>query len=337
MSLSRPLARCVRWGTLAAIAGALVAIPSLARIPARSFVGCAAWIALAVLLELLAMLGFAAVFTLVFGGRSGWRQDLAAGLRALGASAVLPAGGLLGPMIAAGPTPAGNRRSIATLTRSAVAFAIITNVPGLLVLAVLGLSLWLGWPAGPHDAVQTLPAAGVALTLLVGGLLLRGSQSSPRADSRRRLGPQGRLSAGVGLARDGLGEAGRLLSAGNWKLSGALGYYVFDNAVLWAAFHAHGWSPPVSVLVMGYVVGSLGSAVPLPGGIGAVEGGLIGALVLYGAPAAPAASAVLLYRGVSALMPGAFGACAWALDPSGGGLLRARRGLSKPADRPALG
>jgi uncharacterized protein (TIRG00374 family) len=101
----------------------------------------------------------------------------------------------------------------------------------------------------------------------------------------------------------------------NWKLAGAIGYYALDNAVLWAAFHAYGRVPPISVIVMGYLVGSLGTVLPLPAGIGGVEGGLIGALVLYGAPAAPATRAVLLYRGISLSLPVALGGLAWGLVP----------------------
>ena len=59
---------------------------------------------------------------------------------------------------------------------------------------------------------------------------------------------------------------------------------------------------------MGYLVGSLAGALPIPAGLGVLEGGLIGALVLYGAPAAPAAAAVLLYRGISLSVPIALGA-----------------------------
>jgi hypothetical protein len=92
-----------------------------------------------------------------------------------------------------------------------------------------------------------------------------------------------------------------------------MAYYAFDNAVLWAAFHAYGNPPPLGVIVMGYLVGSLAAAAPVPGGVGAVEGGLIGALVLYGAPAAPAAGAVLLYRGISLGLALALGATAWAI------------------------
>jgi hypothetical protein len=106
---------------------------------------------------------------------------------------------------------------------------------------------------------------------------------------------------------DGVSEARTLVTAGNWKLSGALAYYAFDNAVLWAAFHAYGRTPPLGVVMMGYLVGSLAGALPLPAGLGAVDGGLIGALVLYGAPAAPAAAAVLLYRGISLGLPAVLG------------------------------
>ena len=96
--------------------------------------------------------------------------------------------------------------------------------------------------------------------------------------------------------------------------------------MLWAAFHAYGRAPGIGVIAMGYLVGSLGTVVPLPAGIGAVEGGLIGALVLYGAPAAPAAGAVLLYRGISLSLQVGFGALAW-------GLLPVRR-LRSPYPRP---
>jgi uncharacterized protein (TIRG00374 family) len=85
--------------------------------------------------------------------------------------------------------------------------------------------------------------------------------------------------------------------------------------VLWAAFQAFGRPPAISVIVMGYLVGSLAGALPLPGGLGAVDGGLIGALVLYGAPAPGAAAAVLLYRGLSLALPIALGAVGWGCHP----------------------
>jgi uncharacterized protein (TIRG00374 family) len=79
-------------------------------------------------------------------------------------------------------------------------------------------------------------------------------------------------------------------------LIGALGYWAWDNAVLWAAFHAVGADVPLSVVLMGYLIGQLGGLLPIPGGVGGIDGGLIGTLVVYGAPAAATVAAVLAYR-----------------------------------------
>ena len=43
-----------------------------------------------------------------------------------------------------------------------------------------------------------------------------------------------------------------------------------------------GQVPPFGTLVLGYLIGQLGNLVPLPGGIGATEGALIGVFALYG-------------------------------------------------------
>lgn len=305
----------MRWGAVAvALAVAFLAIPPLAHAPARLVEGCGTWIALGAVLELLSILGFVLVFALVFGVSMTGRQKLSTGLRALGASTVLPAGGLVGPAIGArtARTGSGPQR----LVRATIAFTILTNAPSLVVLGALSVSLWLGWPAGPHAALLTLPAAALAWGLigagwLIGGPALRGSAGTPPRHAARL-----QIWVALKTLRDGAAEARLLVTTGNWKLAGAVSYYAFDNAVLWAAFHAYGHTPAPSVIVMGYLVGSLGAAVPLPAGIGVVEGGLIGALVLYGAPVAPAAGAVLLYRGVSILLPVALGAVAWALVPA---------------------
>jgi uncharacterized membrane protein YbhN (UPF0104 family) len=63
--------------------------------------------------------------------------------------------------------------------------------------------------------------------------------------------------------------------------------------VLWVTFHAVGADVPLSVVLMGYLIGQLGGLLPLPGGVGGIDGGLIGTLVVYGAPAAATATAVL--------------------------------------------
>jgi len=50
------------------------------------------------------------------------------------------------------------------------------------------------------------------------------------------------------------------------------------------------------VILMGYLIGQLGGLLPLPGGVGGIDGGLFGTLVVYGAAVAATAAAVLAYR-----------------------------------------
>ena len=68
-------------------------------------------------------------------------------------------------------------------------------------------------------------------------------------------------------------------------LLGAIAYWGFNIAVLWACFHAFGNPPPLAVIIMGYFVGFLGNLLPLPGGIGGVDGGMIGAFAAFGVTA----------------------------------------------------
>jgi len=73
----------------------------------------------------------------------------------------------------------------------------------------------------------------------------------------------------------------------------------FEVAVLWASFRAFGRSPPGAVLVMGFFVGTLGNTLPLPLGLGGVEGGMIGAFIGFGVEGSLAVLAVLGYRTIS--------------------------------------
>jgi uncharacterized membrane protein YbhN (UPF0104 family) len=321
MSLRRrsrraPAAWQIRWtrlGGFAAVGLAFLAIPPLAHVPGRLVAACAKWIAVGAALELLSVLGYVLVFALVFCSRMSKRQSVGAALRALGASTVLPAGGLVGPAMGvrtarAGDPPLG-------VVKGTLAFTMLTTAPSVIVLGALGLTLWLGWPSGPHCASLTLPAAGLAWALVAGGWRLGGSLPKRGARNDQRRGSRGHLADALMVVREGARATRHMVAAGNWKLVGAIGYYACDNAVLWTAFRAFGHAPAPSVIVMGYLVGSLGTALPVPAGIGAAEGGLIGALVLYGAPAGPAAGAVLLYRGISLSLPLTFGAIAWTVGP----------------------
>jgi uncharacterized membrane protein YbhN (UPF0104 family) len=208
---------------------------------------------------------------------------------------------LVGPAVGAWSTTAG-KPSLSRLGRATTTFIVLGNAPVALVLAALGGLLWLGALTGPHHSVATIVPAAIALGLVIVAWRM-GRPAVRRVSSQPRPGVWHAVDGPVAVARDGVRVARALVIERDWKLLGAVAYYAFDNAVLWATFHAFAHPPAVSVVVMGYLVGSLAGALPLPGGLGALDGGLIGALVLYGSPVAPAAAAVLLYRGLSLAVP----------------------------------
>jgi uncharacterized membrane protein YbhN (UPF0104 family) len=224
------------------------------------------------------------------------------GFVVLAGTVLLPAGGLVAIGLGA-KSLRGRTSSRAGLGPRAVAFLLITNAPNLIVLGAVGLALGTGLLGGPHSPILTLVPSAVGFATL-GAVLLVPVISHQRVQEPLRVTRLRWLSAAIRQLELGVIEARALVTARNWKLLGALAYYAFDNAVLWASFRAFGHSDPsVVVFVMAYLIGSAAASLPLPGGIGAVEGGIFGLLVLYGAPALCAGVAVLSYRAVSTGVP----------------------------------
>ena len=122
-------------------------------------------------------------------------------------------------------------------------------------------------------------------------------------------------TAGASAIGDGVDEALRLLKTGDLRIIlGASGYMLFDVAMLGVCFAAFGHDvPPAGVLLVAYIIGQLGSLIPIPGGIGGVDGGLIGTLVLYGVDPGDAAVAVIAYRGLLLTIPALLGLPALAI------------------------
>jgi uncharacterized protein (TIRG00374 family) len=104
-------------------------------------------------------------------------------------------------------------------------------------------------------------------------------------------------------------EAIKLLRSGDPALYlGAAGYMLFDVAMLGVCFTAFdNPMPAAGVLLLAYLVGQLGGLIPLPAGLGGVDGGLIGTLMLYGVATTPAAVAVLAYRALVLWIPALLG------------------------------
>jgi hypothetical protein len=125
----------------------------------------------------------------------------------------------------------------------------------------------------------------------------------------------------------GIDDAKRALVRPSWRLLGAVGWLGFDIAVLWATFSALGIPPEPAPLVLGYLLGYLANVIPVPGGVGVLDGGLVAALTLYGAPASHAAAAVLLYHAIAFWLPSLGGLAAYS---------RLRRAQPSPARQPPI-
>ena len=175
---------------------------------------------------------------------------------------------------------------------------------------VCGLGLWAGVFAGGGSVAITLFPAVLAAVLAVGVLslaLLPDDIGQRLVRFASTTGVFGRLARWLAKAPDTLGSgvrtAGDLVGERRLGLLGAVAYWGFDIAVLGVCFDAFGRVVPVAVLVMGYFLGTLGSLLPLPGGVGGVEGGMIAAFVAFGVPVGSAVIAVLAYRAISFWLP----------------------------------
>jgi uncharacterized membrane protein YbhN (UPF0104 family) len=297
--------------TLALFAGAaVVSLSGVAKIGDRLATGRPAWLVVAAGFELLSVLGFATAFELVFGNWLPKRLSLRMGLTVCAATILVPAGGLLA--IGAGARALRSRGMPATKTRSrAIAFLLITNAPNAIVLGAVGIALGAGLLDGPHVPSLTILPAAIALSTI--GLTMLLPLVPLQRVSRARFGTAHRFVCFAATQlKLGVIEALALARQHSWKLLGAVAYYAFDNAVLWAAFKAFGHTdPPIATLVIAYLIGSAAGSLPVPAGIGVVEGGMLGLLVLFGAPAICAGIAVLAYRAVSTGLTLALGGAAF--------------------------
>jgi uncharacterized protein (TIRG00374 family) len=105
-----------------------------------------------------------------------------------------------------------------------------------------------------------------------------------------------RLASGPARLRGGVRFALRKALHPDAAMIGVVTWWGFNVAILWACFHAFGEPPPLAVLIQAFFVGMLGNLLPIPGGIGGVDGGMIGALAAFGVSADLALLAVLSYR-----------------------------------------
>jgi uncharacterized protein (TIRG00374 family) len=271
------------------------------------------WFAVAVGFNVLAFGAYVALFRGVIGENLvhlDWRESYQITMAGLAASRVLSAGGAGGVVLSYWALrKAGMRRAEAA--ERMVAFLVLLYAFYVLAVIVFGVLLETGVLAGPNPVSMTIVPAAIAggvaviflLIMLVPGdlerrLSLEGNNWASRTALKLSQVPA-TISTGTRLA---FGFA-REPRKGGLAVLGASGFWAANIGILWATFMAFGVALPIGVLVMGFFVGMAANLAPDPAGVGAVDGGLIGAFVIFGESASTVIAAVLVYRLIAFWMP----------------------------------
>jgi uncharacterized protein (TIRG00374 family) len=294
------------------------------------------WLALGAVLEVFSFAGYIALFRAVFvrgESRIGWRESYQITMAGLAATRLFASAGAGGIALTAWAL----RRSgmpVRIVACRIIAFVALLYGVFMATLVVDGVGLYLGViPGRAPFAITIVPAifgvvviaAFLTVALLpvdFGRLAARGASSG-----RRMAWFAHRVAAAAATVGSGVRTAIGLVRSRNPHLLGAVAWWGFDIAVLWACFHAFGASPPKGVIVMSYFVGMVGNTLPLPGGIGGVDGGMIGAFTAFGIGIEVSVVSVLAYRAFAFWLPTVPGGVAylqlrrtvhrWQLEPAG--------------------
>jgi uncharacterized membrane protein YbhN (UPF0104 family) len=273
------------------------------------------WIAVGVLLETLSFAGYVVLFRSVFvtteaqPSRIGWKESYEITMAGLVATRLFAAAGAGGVALTAWALRRSGMAPRLVACRM-VAFIVLLYViyAGSLLLDGIGLGSGL-FPGGGSFAITFVPAIVAAILFAVAGAMaLLPGDLERRLDrwasgSGRFTHWVARAVAAPALAASGVRTAIELVRTRDAGLLGAPAWWGFDVAVLWAMFHAFGSPPPFTVILMAYFVGTLGNLLPLPGGLGGVEGGMIGAFAAFGVGFNLSVLAVLSYRAISFWLP----------------------------------
>jgi uncharacterized membrane protein YbhN (UPF0104 family) len=278
------------------------------------------WIAIGVVLELLSFAGYVVLFRTVFvrdDSRIGWSESYEITMAGLAATRLFAAAGAGGVALTAWALRrSGMERRLVACRMVAFLVLLYVVYAGSLIIDGIGLGSGL-FPGGGSFAITIVPAivaslllaAAIAVATLPGDIERR--LEARAASSGRRAHWLAHAATIPALAASGVRTAISLVRSREPGLLGALAWWGFDIGVLWAMFHAFGSAPPFTVIWMAYFIGTLGNLLPLPGGLGGVEGGMIGAFAAFNVDINLAVLAVISYRAISFWLPTLPGAIAY--------------------------
>jgi uncharacterized protein (TIRG00374 family) len=241
-----------------------------------------------------------------------WRESYQITMAGLAATRLFSAGGAGGIVLTYWALRKAGMPRRQTACRM-VAFLVLLYAVYMVALVVFGILLRTGVLNGASPVGLTIVPAAIAGAVIVIFLLIA---LIPEDVERRLAGfSQGyrfrrwaqRLASGPATLASGTRTAiafARDPSRGGMAVAGAVGFWATNIGILWASFHAYDVHVPLGVVVQGFFVGMVANLFPFaPGGVGAVDAGLIGTFVLFDLPSSAVFAAVLTYRLIAFWLP----------------------------------
>lgn len=267
------------------------------------------WVVAAAVCVVVSLGGFCLAFAAAYRGRGRLAgSDYAnAALAQKGAATFLP-GGQAG---AAGAIAVVLRRTGMTapeLADRAIALLVLTHAPYFIGILAVGAAVGAG-------IIDLSVASGFlwTVTLVAGGVVVLGGAvaifvrpvaavAPAPVGMRARLGHL--MHAGAGGVRSALA-----LTRRPDAVVGTLIYITADCGALIVSMRIFGEHPPLASVIMAWLMAQVVSLIPVPGGVGTLEAGVLGTLVAFGQSAQAMAAPTIAYHALSLAIPAIAGGC----------------------------
>jgi hypothetical protein len=240
----------------------------------------------------------------------GWRMDQRVAWAQLGGGLLVP-GGSLGGMGVGGWILHRFGMPTKEIAERQLNLSFLNTGVSALALVVFGVGLATGIFAGEDRLLLTLLPAAVAAGGIAAALFIAPHATAYAARLQAR---HAKIARSITTLADAVEDTERVLfhRGALTTVLGAVAYLGFEMLVLWIALlavHTHP-TPGFAVVVMAYIIGALGGALPLPASVGTI-GGIAGMLIVYGVHHNAAVAAVLFHQAIGLLVPLAGGTIAY--------------------------
>ena len=273
------------------------------------------WLTVALAFNVLAFGAYVALFRGVVGEHVlhlKWRESYQITMAGLAATRLFSAGGAGGIVLTYWALRKAGMPRRQTACRM-VAFLVLLYGVYMIAVVIDGVLLRTGVLSGSAPVGLTVIPAVIAAGVIAVFLLLTfipdnlerrfaaASMESRRGRLAQRLATVPATTAsGTRTAIAFVRDPGR----GGLAVLGAVGFWAANVGILWASFHAFDVQVPLGVVIQGFFVGMVANLFPFaPGGVGAVDAGLVGTFVLFGIPSEAVFPAVLAYRVIAFWLP----------------------------------